>query len=238
MTLHFSNLDTLAEIDLSDLNADIPRSRNRARPARRRHGPYRKGLKRAFDSALILLSLPIILPVIALLAILVMLDGGRPFYTQTRIGRNGARFRMWKLRTMVPGAENLLRDYLAANPAARAEWNATQKLKNDPRITKLGRFLRKSSIDELPQLWNVANGSMSLVGPRPMMVDQQAAYCGRGYYNLRPGITGLWQISDRNEGDFVGRVRYDDIYDRTVSFKTDVAILMRTVNVVLRCTGY
>ena len=165
-------------------------------------------------------------------------DGGRAFYSQTRIGRNGRTFRMWKLRTMVPDAEARLREYIATNPAARAEWNATQKLKNDPRITRVGRFLRKSSIDELPQLWNVLTGSMSLVGPRPMMVEQQALYYGHGYYNQRPGITGLWQISDRNESEFAGRVRYDDIYDRCVSLKTDVAILIRTVGVVLRCTGY
>ena len=93
-------------------------------------------------------------------------------------------------------------------------------------------------MDELPQLWNVLNGTMSLVGPRPMMLSQQDAYLGKGYYNLQPGITGLWQISDRNEGEFVGRVRFDDIYDRVCSFRTDLWVLMRTVVVVIRCTGY
>lgn len=230
MTLHFPDLDNAADIA-------SPSQDNTARKSRRA-GVYRNGGKRLLESTFVLLALPIILPLIAFLAVVVSLDGGRAFYTQTRIGQNGRTFRMWKLRSMVPGADALLRDYLAKNPAARAEWDATQKLKNDPRITPLGRFLRKSSIDELPQLWNVLNGSMSLVGPRPMMVDQQAFYFGQGYYNLRPGITGLWQISDRNESDFADRVKFDDVYDRKVSLKTDMSILMRTVGVVLRCTGY
>lgn len=230
MTLHFPGLDNAADIAPTSLD-------NTARKLRRT-GVYRNGGKRLLEGALVLLALPIVLPLIALLAVVVSLDGGRAFYTQIRIGRNGRTFRMWKLRSMVPGADALLRDYLAKNPAAQAEWDATQKLKDDPRITRVGRFLRKSSIDELPQLWNVLNGSMSLVGPRPMMVDQQAFYFGQGYYNLRPGITGLWQISDRNESNFADRVKFDDVYDRKVSLKTDMSILMRTVGVVLRCTGY
>lgn len=227
MTLHFSRPETATEFSPFVPGTGI-----------RRRGFYRNGAKRVFDTGLILLALPIILPLVAVLALLVSLDGGKPFYTQTRIGRDGRRFRMWKLRSMIPDAEAQLRDHLAANPAARAEWDATQKLKDDPRITRLGRFLRKSSIDELPQLWNVLNGSMSLVGPRPMMVEQQAFYYGRGYYNLRPGITGLWQISDRNESDFTGRVKHDDAYDRELSLGTDIRVLARTIGVVLRCTGY
>jgi len=234
MTLHFQNLEDSTEISPS--STSIP-ARSPAAFARS-PGIYRSGLKRVFDTTLIVIALPIILPLILILAACVTSDGARPFYTQIRIGRNGRKFRMWKLRTMMPGAENYLRDYLAGNPVARAEWNATQKLKDDPRVTRVGRFLRRSSIDELPQLWNVLTGSMSLVGPRPMMVDQQAVYHGTSYYNLRPGITGLWQISDRNEGEFAGRVKYDDAYDRDVSFRTDMSILARTVSVVLRCTGY
>ena len=115
---------------------------------------------------------------------------------------------------MVHNADELLEAYLAENPAAKLEWDATQKLKRDPRITLVGRILRKTSLDELPQLWNVLNGTMSLVGPRPMMLCQRASYSGQSYYNLKPGITGLWQISDRNESEFIARVRYDDVYDR------------------------
>lgn len=230
MTAHFTQLDKVAKVA-----TPIPTS---YQTTERRPGLYRNGVKRLFETLLVLASAPFVLPLVAFLAILVACEGGKPFYSQMRIGRGGRRFRMWKLRTMVPGADEKLKAYLDSNPAARAEWDATQKLKNDPRITRMGRFLRKSSIDELPQLWNVVTGSMSLVGPRPMMVDQQAFYHGRGYYNLRPGITGFWQISDRNESDFAARVKFDDAYDDSISFGTDVKVLASTVGVVLRCTGY
>lgn len=235
MTAHFTTLQPAksAAADGAAATAYRPASA----PANS-SGFYRNGPKRVLESLLVLLSAPIVVPFIALLALVVSLDGARPFYVQKRVGKNGRVFRMWKLRSMVPGAEAKLRDYLATSPAARAEWNATQKLKNDPRVTRIGRFLRRASIDELPQLWNVLNGSMSLVGPRPMMLEQQAFYHGTSYYNLRPGITGLWQVSDRNEGEFVGRVKYDDLYDRDLSFKTDASIIARTFGVVLRCTGY
>lgn len=199
---------------------------------------YRTYSKPCLDIALTILSLPLIIPIIAILALLVSLDGSNPFYSQTRVGKKGHHFRIWKLRTMVKNADTLLEAYLQENPKARREWETTQKLKNDPRITFVGRFLRKSSVDELPQLLNVLNGTMSLVGPRPMMVCQEDSYSGRGYYRLRPGITGLWQVSDRNHGEFVGRVAFDESYDRTVSLKTDLVILLRTVTVVLRGTGY
>jgi exopolysaccharide production protein ExoY len=230
LTLHYTNLRDIAEITASPA---VSASRNGTRV-----GIYRNNFKRFIDTLLILLALPVVLPLMAVMVFMVAREGGNPFYTQTRIGREGRRFRMWKLRTMVPDADQRLADYLAADPVARAEWDATQKLKNDPRITRMGRFLRKSSLDELPQLWNVLNGTMSLVGPRPMMVEQQAFYYGHGYYNLRPGITGAWQVSDRNECDFSGRAQYDDAYDRQISLRTDAAILGRTVGVVLRCTGY
>lgn len=230
MTLHFSNLNDLADV--------APSAQIVAPRAAARRGLYRNGFKRVLDTLLIMLALPFALPLIAVMALLVARDGGKPFYTQTRIGRDGRRFKMWKLRTMVVDADAHLNRHLETHPTARAEWDKTQKLKNDPRITRMGQFLRKSSIDELPQLWNVLNGTMSLVGPRPMMVSQQALYHGEGYYNLRPGITGFWQVSDRNESDFAGRVAHDDTYDAQVSLKTDVSILWRTVGVMLRCTGY
>ena len=204
----------------------------------KRFSPYRNGVKRVFDVALVLASGAIVLPVIAILAVLVSLDGHSPFYSQVRIGRGGRYFRMLKLRTMVPNADAMLADYLARNPAARAEWDATQKLKKDPRITRMGRILRKTSLDELPQLFNVLVGQMSLVGPRPMMQKQQVLYSGSSYYDLRPGLTGLWQISDRNECNFQDRVKFDDVYNRVISLRTDVGILFKTVQVVLRGTGY
>ena len=178
------------------------------------------------------------LPLILFLALLVACDGGNPFFAQKRLGRNGRVFRILKLRSMVVDAERRLEAHLDENPEARAQWNSTQKLKQDPRVTLVGRFLRKTSMDELPQLLNVLNGTMSLVGPRPMMVDQRVMYYGQSYYRLRPGITGLWQISARNESEFVARVRYDEEYHRDLSGWLDMKILVRTVVVVLRGTGY
>ncbi|RKF12386.1 sugar transferase [Roseovarius spongiae] len=199
---------------------------------------YRDGAKRCLDVALVLLTLPISLPLILGMAVLAALDGAHPFYRQKRLGRGGRVFHMVKLRTMVPGADALLERHLRENPAARREWDETQKLKQDPRTTRIGRFLRKSSLDELPQLWNVLRGDMSLVGPRPMMVDQEALYPGKAYYELRPGITGPWQISERNATSFAERAGFDSEYLASLSLARDVSILLRTVGVVLRGTGY
>ena len=199
---------------------------------------YRSMFKRPLDVLIVLLTSPVILPVVIVLAILVMLDGGKPFYSQERVGRDGRRYRMWKLRSMVVDAESRLQAHLDDHPGDRAQWARTQKLKHDPRITPVGRLLRKTSLDELPQLLNVLAGSMALVGPRPMMVGQRHLYRGKSYYRLRPGITGLWQISARNESEFAARVRYDAAYERHLSGRLDLWILVRTVGVVLRGTGY
>lgn len=201
-------------------------------------GFYRNGFKRVLDIALILATLPIVLPVVLILAAFVALNGGQPFYSQPRVGMNGRVYRIWKLRTMVRDADARLDSYLRENPVLRHEWLTKQKLLNDPRITPLGRILRKSSLDELPQLFNVLIGDMSLVGPRPMMVSQEEMYPGRAYYRLRPGITGPWQVSDRNESRFAERARFDDEYDRSLSLKGDVALLAATFRVVLRGTGH
>jgi lipopolysaccharide/colanic/teichoic acid biosynthesis glycosyltransferase len=201
------------------------------------HRPY-SILKRLVDIALVVITLPVTVPLIAILALCVRLEGGKAFYCQSRVGRNGRLFAFWKLRTMVPDAEQRLDDYLASNPAARAEWDLTQKLKDDPRITRLGRFLRKCSADELPQLWNVLRGDMSLVGPRPMLPEQRPLYPGAEYFALRPGMTGSWQISDRNEGSFANRALFDAEYAKSMSLSVDMAILFRTVGVVVRGTGW
>ena len=206
--------------------------------APRRATGYSAGAKRAFDLIITLLALPLWLPVIAVGAIFVMTDGGSPVYRQERIGRNGRIFRIWKLRTMVVGADRKLEAYLAAHPEARAEWQATQKLKQDPRVTFFGRVLRKSSLDELPQLFNVLAGEMSLVGPRPMMVSQRELYKGQSYYALRPGLTGLWQVSRRNSSRFSDRARFDNLYAASQTLSGDLGILVRTVGVVFRGTGY
>ena len=198
---------------------------------------YRNGLKRVFDSALVLLAalpmLLILLPVCAIIA----RDGASPIYLQRRVGRGGRGFWMWKLRSMVPDADGMLEAHLAADPEARAEWDRYQKLRHDPRITHIGRLIRKTSIDELPQLWNVLRGDMSLVGPRPMMECQKKLYPGSAYYALRPGITGFWQTSVRNDSSFRERAEFDSDYLSKLSFMTDLHVMLRTVRVVLRGTG-
>lgn len=199
---------------------------------------YRAFFKRGWDVGLVLLVAPLMLIVVGLLALIVARDGGKPFYSQQRIGRHGRPYKMWKLRSMVCDADKRLEEYLAAHPKARSEWDTTQKLKQDPRITRFGRLLRKSSMDELPQLWNVLRGEMSLVGPRPMMVSQKNLYPGKCYYELSPGITGSWQISARNGSTFADRAKFDSHYNRTLSFGNDTRILFGTVAVVLRGTGY
>lgn len=193
--------------------------------------------KPVFDVVFALLLMPVILPLIAILALFIALDGGSPFYLQPRVGKNGRVFRMWKLRTMVADAEDRLQAHLAGSPAARVEWDLKQKLQHDPRITPLGRFLRRTSLDELPQFFNVLAGQMSVVGPRPMMASQQTLYPGQSYYSLRPGVTGLWQVSDRNNASFADRAHFDDTYRQSLSLGTDLRVVAETVNVVLRGTG-
>lgn len=207
-------------------------------PVQRRQGYYRNGFKRVLDVTLILMAAPLVVPLVVVMAMLIARDGHSPFYRQERVGRFGRVFKILKLRTMVHDADLQLATHLAHNAEARAEWQRTQKLKSDPRITKIGRILRKTSLDELPQLWNVLIGDMSLVGPRPMMCNQQKLYPGAAYYSVRPGITGLWQISARNNCEFSGRARFDTKYAEQMSFTTDLAILYRTVSVVARGTGY
>lgn len=207
-----------------------------AKPARRR-GFYELFGKRTLDIGLVLLALPAVVPLVAVFALIIMLDGSNPFYFQSRVGRNNKLFRMWKLRSMVPDAKEKLGQYLAENPSARAEWHETQKLKQDPRITAVGRFIRKFSIDELPQLLNVLSGDMSVVGPRPMMPEQRKLYPGEAYFRLRPGITGFWQVSKRNQTSFAGRAEFDDEYERTLSAKTDFLVMLKTVSVIIKGTG-
>ncbi len=203
------------------------------------HPAYRLIGKRGLDIALGILMAPFALSLILVAAVALWIEGGNPFYHQDRLGRGGARFKLFKLRTMVRDADAMLEQCLASDTAMRAEWDATQKLKNDPRITPVGAFLRATSLDELPQLWNVFKGDMSLIGPRPMMPEQLIMYGdARHYFALRPGITGAWQVSKRNEDLFIERAVIDQDYDLKLSLGQDLKILWRTVGVVLRRTGY
>ena len=229
MTVHLNDLDEKLNCSSAPLGPVVVHCRP---------GLYRNGVKRAMDIAIVVASSMVVVPVVLILAIVIALDGKSPFYWNERVGRGGRTFAMLKLRTMVPNADRQLERHLAADPAARAEWEATQKLKRDPRITTIGRYLRKLSLDELPQMWNVLIGDMSIVGPRPMMPSQRELYPGTSYNSLRPGITGPWQVSDRNECTFAQRADYDRQYDAALSLPTDARLVLATVAVVLKGTGY
>lgn len=225
--------DTITAPERIDGSNFIQKANTRWRSARS-HSDH---VKRALDIVLVLLAAPLALVIVGLLCPLVMRDGGSPFFSQERVGRGGRIFRMWKLRSMVSDAEARLEAHLDACPDLRREWDTHQKLRHDPRITRTGRFIRKTSFDEVPQLWNVLRGEMSIVGPRPMMPSQRALYPGTAYYALRPGITGFWQISVRNESNFSQRAEFDTRYFREVSLVTDLWVMLRTVRVVLCGTG-
>lgn len=205
-----------------------------------KQGFYRNFGKRAFDLFLIVMIAPIVLPIILVVMLVLLVQGVSPFYSQARIGMGGQLFRIWKFRSMHADADNLLQRILDNDPAMRAEWDATQKLKHDPRVTAFGLFLRKTSIDELPQLWNVLLGHMSLLGPRPMMPEQQHLY-GPAlpvYTSLRPGISGVWQVSERNDSHFLRRAELDIEYARNLSFATDLRLVGKTMRTVMYSTGY
>lgn len=193
--------------------------------------------KRVLDIAIVVFVAPPVILIVAVFAVLIAQDGASPFYAQQRVGKNGRIFRMWKLRSMVVNAESQLEGFLAACPESRSEWDEHQKLRRDPRITRIGGMIRKTSLDELPQLWNVLIGDMSIVGPRPMMPCQQGLYPGRAYYALRPGITGYWQISARNESSFAERAQFDTRYLREISLWNDIRVMLCTFRVVLSGTG-
>lgn len=195
--------------------------------------------KRILDLLFVVAMLPVAVPLILGAALLVMRDGASPFFGHRRVGRDGKSFYCWKIRSMVPDAAERLQAHLAANPAARAEWDATFKLNEDPRITRFGRFLRSSSLDELPQLWNIVKGEMSVVGPRPVTRTELAQYgqAVRDYSALRPGLTGMWQVSGRNDISYADRVALDVYYTRNLTLLMDLRIIFGTVGVVLKRTG-
>lgn len=196
-------------------------------------------LKRGFDFLAALALLIVLAPVFAAFGLLLRLEGGTAFFSHRRVGRNGRPFACHKFRTMVPDAEARLAHVLATDPAAREEWARDFKLKNDPRVTALGEFLRLSSLDELPQLWNVLVGQMSLVGPRPVVQAELERYGDAAalYLQVRPGLTGLWQVSGRNDTSYEERVRLDAEYVCNWSFALDLRILFRTVGVVIGRRG-
>lgn len=197
-------------------------------------------IKRWLDCLLVIAAAPIALPILAVIGTLVVLTSPGPvFYSHRRLRRNGSFFSMWKFRTMCVNSAEVLEDYLAGHPEARREWNQTHKLRRDPRITRLGYFLRRYSLDELPQVWNVFNGSMSLVGPRPIVaaeVEKYAEYFGF-YCRVNPGLTGLWQVSGRSTLSYPARVQLDRKYVETWSLTNDLKIILKTFRSVANQDG-
>jgi undecaprenyl-phosphate galactose phosphotransferase len=201
---------------------------------------YRAAGKRLTDIALAVIFLVLLGPLMIVLSVLTMLDGSSPFFVQRRVGLRGRSFGCIKFRSMVPDAEARLAEVLARDPVAAAEWGRCFKLTDDPRVTPLGRLLRKTSFDELPQLWNVLRGDMSIVGPRPVTEAEIEIYGPSAgvVLSTRPGLTGLWQVQGRGRGTtYAERVEMDVDYVRSMSFLRDLGILIGTINVVLRGTG-
>jgi exopolysaccharide production protein ExoY len=195
--------------------------------------------KRLFDFVLVTPLLLICSPIFAVCAMLVAMDGGPVFYAHRRVGRRGSRFGCYKFRTMIVGAHEMLEEYLALHPAAAAEWQQNQKLNDDPRITDMGRLLRRTSLDELPQLANVLRGEMSLVGPRPVTEPELLRYGvhASAYLACIPGITGLWQTNGRNRLSYDQRVALDVEYAKRQSLWLDCSILLKTTKVLLTGDG-
>lgn len=215
----------------------IFRERNRTAPQKASAvWPY---FKRLLDLLGAFALMIVFSPVIVITAIILGFGGGGILFSQRRIGRNGKPFRCYKFRSMVPHAEQALTQLLENDPMARAEWESTQKLRHDPRVTRIGAFLRKTSLDELPQLINVFRGEMSLVGPRPIIEAELVRYgrASRWYTCVRPGITGLWQVSGRSDTDYRRRIALDIFYSKNHGFKVDILILFKTVLIVLNRRG-
>jgi len=204
--------------------------------------PYTIGgkSKRIFDVIIASITLIVFLPLFACVVLLLKLtDPGPVIFRHIRVGQGGRRFACFKFRSMVLDSDKVLKALLESDPAARKEWDRTQKLANDPRITPLGKFLRQSSLDELPQLINVIRGDMSLVGPRPIVPSELTRYGDKLslYLQARPGITGIWQVSGRNDCGYDRRIEMDANYVRNWRFSTDFVILLRTLGAVLAQRG-
>lgn len=196
-------------------------------------------IKRTIDVLASLFLLLILAPFLLLVAMLVQLDGGSVLFKQLRVGLHGQPFLIWKFRSMIPNADEKLQIILEQDDALREQWDVWRKFRNDPRTTKLGHWLRRTSIDELPQLWNVLMGDMSLVGPRPILTTEINLWGPAivDYESVRPGITGLWQVSGRNRLSYDERIRLDLIYIRSRSWFLDTWISIKTIRVVLLSVG-
>ncbi|MFC5505711.1 sugar transferase [Bosea massiliensis] len=210
------------------------------RSKRADHDTPQFAIKRGFDFTAGLVLLFLLAPLMLLIIVLIRAgDGGPAFYRQTRIGRGGRAFRCWKFRTMACNSDEALRQILASDPTAAREWAENQKLTHDPRVTPVGVFLRRSSLDELPQLFNIVVGDMSFVGPRPIVAAERERY-GEAFshcFSVPPGLTGLWQVSGRSDCSYATRISLDSQYVSEWHLLLDAKILMRTVPAVLTQKG-
>jgi lipopolysaccharide/colanic/teichoic acid biosynthesis glycosyltransferase len=202
------------------------------------HGVY-SACKRAMDVAGASFGLLVLSPLLLTIVACAYLSGGSPLFRHRRVGRGGVFFDCFKFRTMVTNADQALQRLLDSDSQIKEEWLRDHKLRDDPRITRFGRFLRRTSLDELPQLWNVLRGEMSLVGPRPVVPEELRRYRRKAatFLSARPGITGLWQISGRNNTDYRKRVALDVCYVRSRSVILDIYILVKTLRVVFTTRG-
>ncbi|WP_279481916.1 exopolysaccharide biosynthesis polyprenyl glycosylphosphotransferase [Aureimonas sp. SK2] len=227
-----SKITTLAAVTESDVaakRAPVDLSR-----------PLGGSLKRTVDITLTLAALLFLSPLMLLIVVAMKIsDPGPVFFGHKRVGFDGRHFRCYKFRSMATNSAELLQRLLHSDPAARAEWEATQKLRNDPRVTRIGRFLRETSLDELPQLFNVLRGEMSLIGPRPIVDEEVHRYTHRfdAYKRTRPGVTGMWQVNGRSNTSYTSRVKFDSYYVRHWSLWLDIQILIKTVKVVMNREG-
>lgn len=198
-------------------------------------------LKRLFDIVFSLAVLVLGYPIFILIGLVVRMSSkGHVIYGHERIGRGGKPFKCYKFRTMYPDADQRIKELMAAHPEIKAEWDATHKLKNDPRITPIGKFLRKTSLDELPQFWNVLKGDLSVVGPRPVVrAEMERFYHTKAslILSVRPGLTGLWQVSGRSNTSYQERIRLDEEYIRNQSFLLDLFLIAKTIPSMLMRRG-
>jgi exopolysaccharide production protein ExoY len=204
------------------------------------HPRFALGAKRLIDILAALTFFSLFLPLLVAVAVGVRLSSKGPIlYTQDRVGLKGRTFRFYKFRSMVENSEEVFNSFLDSDSEARSQWEKYQKLDRDPRITRFGHFIRRTSLDELPQFWNVLTGDMSLVGPRPCMPSQRQLYGihWKSYCAVRPGLTGLWQVSGRNELTYDQRVLLDAKYIENWSIRLDLKLLLKTVRVVLIAQG-
>ena len=226
----------IAEVLPTNSEHQLAQTENTERQKVRRLTVFERALKRIFDvvGALVILVI-FAIPMIGIMISIKLTCPGKVVFGHKRVGLRGKMFKCYKFRSMVPNAQDVLRELLATDSIAKKEWETTFKLKNDPRVTRIGRIIRKTSLDELPQLWNVLRGDMSLVGPRPVVRQELEQHYGNGrrhYISVRPGLTGIWQVSGRSEIGYQRRVELDVQYVEDWSLWKDFLIVLRTVTAI------